>query len=323
MDAITSYIDHMFRSLPQTGEVRRARGELKQMTEDRYHELLAEGVSENEAVGRVITQFGNLDELADDLGIRSVMDGHETAAVELSAAEAERYVRTSRRASLLIGSGVFTILVGVATQIFFDQAEEANSDLSNALGLGLFFFLIAAAVAQFIIGGMMLGRFARLEDRVLHLDGVALSHYQQLREREEPRFIGLVVAGVVTIILGAASFAVGFSMEDSGVDALNLLKYAGPVLIGAGVFLLVVAGMRRGALDRLTQNDDVASEPGNPLVERWAGPYFLLAIVIYVSWSFISGDWSRSWIVFPIAAVGFALLAGILNAARPADATKR
>lgn len=54
MDAITTYIDHMFRGLPWNAEVLRARGELEQMSLDRFHELRAEGVSENEAVGRVI-----------------------------------------------------------------------------------------------------------------------------------------------------------------------------------------------------------------------------------------------------------------------------
>ena len=98
MDAITSYIDHMFRALPHTAEVRRARSELLQMSEDRYRELVAEGASENEAVGRVITQFGNLDEIADDLGIRSAVDGVDNAAIAVSAAEAER-CRFSTRCS--------------------------------------------------------------------------------------------------------------------------------------------------------------------------------------------------------------------------------
>ena len=39
------------------------------MMEDKYNELIAEGVSENTAVGTVISEFGNLDELAEDLGL--------------------------------------------------------------------------------------------------------------------------------------------------------------------------------------------------------------------------------------------------------------
>lgn len=39
------------------------------MMEDKYNELISEGKSENEAVGTVISEFGNLDELAETLGL--------------------------------------------------------------------------------------------------------------------------------------------------------------------------------------------------------------------------------------------------------------
>ena len=69
MNAIRNYLDNMFRNLPNTEAVRRAKSELLQMMEDKYEELISEGKTENEAVGIVISEFGNLDELADSLGI--------------------------------------------------------------------------------------------------------------------------------------------------------------------------------------------------------------------------------------------------------------
>ena len=59
MNAIQSYIENLFKPLPDSREVRRARTELLQMCEDRYTELRNSGASDNEAVGQVITQFGN------------------------------------------------------------------------------------------------------------------------------------------------------------------------------------------------------------------------------------------------------------------------
>ena len=69
MNAIRNYLDNMFRNLPNTEEVRRAKTELLEMMEDKYEELIKEGKTENEAVGIVISEFGNLDELAESLGI--------------------------------------------------------------------------------------------------------------------------------------------------------------------------------------------------------------------------------------------------------------
>ncbi len=69
METIRNYLETMFLKLPNTPEVYKAKNELWQMMEDKYTELKEEGKSENEAVGIVISEFGNLDELANDLGI--------------------------------------------------------------------------------------------------------------------------------------------------------------------------------------------------------------------------------------------------------------
>lgn len=71
MKTILSYLDNMFMSMPKTPEVLRAKEELAAMMEDKYNELLAEGKKENEAVGIVISEFGDLEELAEELGIRN------------------------------------------------------------------------------------------------------------------------------------------------------------------------------------------------------------------------------------------------------------
>ena len=63
METIREYLNNMFAGLPDTPEVHRAYDELAAMMEDKYTELIEEGCSENEAVGTVISEFGNLEEL--------------------------------------------------------------------------------------------------------------------------------------------------------------------------------------------------------------------------------------------------------------------
>ena len=83
MDTIRNYLNAMFAGLPDTPEVRRAYEELAAMMEDKYTELMEEGVTENEAVGTVISEFGNLEELAQTLGIEDYLNGRGANA-ELS-----------------------------------------------------------------------------------------------------------------------------------------------------------------------------------------------------------------------------------------------
>ena len=45
METIKNYLESMFRNLPNTEEVLRAKSELLQMMEDKYTELIREGKS--------------------------------------------------------------------------------------------------------------------------------------------------------------------------------------------------------------------------------------------------------------------------------------
>ncbi|KAB1643452.1 permease prefix domain 1-containing protein [Gulosibacter chungangensis] len=313
MDAITSYIDHMFRSLPRTEEVGRAQRELQQMCEDRYQELRGEGASENEAVGRVITQFGNLDELADDLGIRREVDGVTTDddAIDLSREEAEKFLRVRKRGSRFIAIGIVVILFGASQMIWFN-ASSGDADV-NPLSVVFFFICVAIAVGFFITGGMTLSRYERFEKHTVRLDATSMRHYQDLRESEHGRYIASIVTGVITIILGFGFGAVsGILIEQwSGGSDLEWLAGFMPLIISFGVAVLILGGMRRGSLDRLTSEGDYDPEKRkeNDLIGRIAGPYWMLALVIFLAWSFIGDAWERSWMVWPIAGVLFGLIA--------------
>ncbi|RRJ88593.1 hypothetical protein EG850_00110 [Gulosibacter macacae] len=328
MNAITTYIDHMFRALPNTAEVRRARTELQQMSEDRFQELLAEGVSEHEAVGRVITQFGNLDEIADDLGIRGEVDGtidQGDAPLEVSTEEAERFLQVNRRGSWLIGGGVFVILAGLTGLVLVQgggvQLFTEGSLLrlnGEPIGMAILFTAIAIAVAMFIIAGMSMSRYEQFEGRQLRLEPGTLAHYQERREAERGRFTASIVSGVMLIILSVAATAIAGSLanSESGASGSSALLFIG---VGVAVAILVIGSMRRGALDRLTAKGDYTPEKQEAatLVERVAGPYWVLALLVFLAWGFIGNAWDRSWIVWPIAGVLFGLVAVTMEAIKP------
>ena len=69
METIKTYLNNLFAGYPKTNEILRAKEELLSNMEDKYNELKAEGKSENEAVGIVISEFGNIDELAKEWDI--------------------------------------------------------------------------------------------------------------------------------------------------------------------------------------------------------------------------------------------------------------
>ena len=102
METIRNYLNAMFAGLPDTLEVRRAYEALAAMMEDKYTELIGEGCSENEAVGTVISEFGNLEELAQDLGIEGCMSGRGAQAESYSNEQSESRTHERKAAGMYV-----------------------------------------------------------------------------------------------------------------------------------------------------------------------------------------------------------------------------
>ena len=70
MDTILNYISEIFSGVPENDETIRLREDMTANMTDKYDELISEGKSENEAVGTVISEFGSIDEVLAEMGIK-------------------------------------------------------------------------------------------------------------------------------------------------------------------------------------------------------------------------------------------------------------
>ena len=151
MYAIRNYLDNMFRNLPNTEEVRRAKTELLQMMEDKYEELIAEGKSENEAVGIVISEFGNLDELAESLGIQeAVTENPDEDKPMLSMDRIKEYLGMISQHSVLVPLAIALCIFSVA----FNIIADAIPGCPEVIGVIFMFLSIGVAVGLFIFEGL-------------------------------------------------------------------------------------------------------------------------------------------------------------------------
>ena len=143
MDTIKSYLETMFANLPATTEVLKAKDELWGMMEDKYNELISEGKSENEAVGTVISEFGNLDELAETLGLNRQSSAPVDNRRTLTQDEARSFVSAGSRHAFLTALGVFLCIFSVVPAA---ACSAFHNNFLQTMGTVALFIIVACGV---------------------------------------------------------------------------------------------------------------------------------------------------------------------------------
>ena len=239
----------------------------------------------------------------------------------LTAEEADACLALHQRQSGKIAAGVAALIVSPAplmALLALTQTGSVSEPLAVAVGLGALLLIAAAAVAALILSGMPLSRYEYLEKEPFRLaygvEGVLLCR----KETMEQRFHASVAIGVVLFILSVLplTLAAVLNAPDQVLLALVCLLAA---LVALGVAIILRIGIVYGCLNKLLQTGDYA--PENKQLEKRLEPftaaYWCAVVAVYLLWSFLSGLWKLTWLVWPVAAVLFpaihAVLAGIMS----------
>lgn len=316
METIRNYLETMFMQLPNTPEVQRAKNELLSMMEDKYSELLAEGKPENEAVGIVISEFGNLDELAGDLGIGTVMEAHEPLPGRLLTMEEIRaFLSNATRRAYNIALGVM-LCICCAVPVIIGDSVAGNSELGDGVGVILLLAMICAAEGLFIYSGFMAEEWKFLDVQNCFLDFAGSQYVEECRQAYKTQHSLLITFGVILCIFCAVP-AVFFNTLFSGIDFFGALSGALVLIfVGIGVFLLVFGSSKMGAYDRLLALNRTGTIGGqyaksqreerhfsNRTVGTILSVWWPTITCIYLIWSFLTFRWGITWIIWPIAAI--------------------
>ncbi len=329
METILSYLNNMFAHMPKTAEVNRAKKELSQMMEDKYNQLLANGKTENEAVGQVISEFGNLNDLAEDLGITNQVQeaAEDPNTVYVSQEEARRYVDNQKKNAKTIGIGMafsflglillmLSLALGESSLISQTMKSNLPKDFFVMLGVAGLLLSIAAAVYFFIQGGMNNDRSETFEKEHVKLDTTTKAMLEFEKQAHLPTLRNKIAGGVALILVGVTAVVI-FSSLAAKSDAYVLLGVMVLfVMLAIAIPLFISGGMVDSAYEKLLNIGDYTVERKQAQVRtaRLASPYWGLVTIGYLAWSFISGDWHITWIVWPIAGVVFGVIASIINA---------
>lgn len=311
METIKNYLDTMFANLPKTTEIMKLKEDLQNNMEDKYNELKQNGKSVNEAVGIVISEFGNIDELVRELNIEMTNPYSESLPV-ITREEADHIVYTKRTYGNVIACGVFLCIIAPALYFLISTGMEAKGHEDSALSLACLLVPVAIAVGMFIFSGMQLDKFNYLKEPFV-LDYKVADFINKKKFAYQASYTAQIIIGVMLCILsallavGVPAFNIAFS---SGISVFLFFT-----VIAVAVFLFIHCGCIMDSYHELLQENDYAkkSKMSNKIVEAVGAVVWPITIIIYFLYSFSTERWNISWILLAVVGILFGSFSAACN----------
>lgn len=316
METIRIYVENMFKALPKTGELKKLKQDILMNMEDKYAELKSEGKTENEAIGIVISEFGNIDEIIKEFEIevnqpsRNVTSEKENLP-SMDLEEAKKYLREAKKCNFLISIGVALCMMGAAVLVFMYQLYDDGiifkglvEDKAMITPLIILLAFVGVAVALFIFAGISMEKYKYIDKGYFNLQSSSRIILEEEGERLRTKStIGTIVGVVLCILSPIILFLSGMKSESGYVYGTTLLI----LVIAVAVFIFInISTCNEGHKKLLKEgeyNPKVKEE--NKVIGAVAGVVWPLTVMVFLIWGIAYDGWEICWIVFPIVGVIF------------------
>ena len=232
---------------------------------------------------------------------------------KVSMQDANTFIEYRNAKSNRLGIGVMLCILSPIFIILLALSGEAGiipltGDQGALIGVMILMLFVAAAVVLFVKNGLQLSEYSYLEEELIDTEyGVTGMVKARKQEFEHAHMIGMTV-GILLCVLSAIPIFACVLLDDQN----DLLGGTGVclalVLIAIGVWRIVRVCIIWEGYKKLLEEGDYARKVKRSKQGLVSGIYWMVITAIYLAYSFWKMDWSRSWIIWPVAGVLYAVV---------------
>lgn len=266
----------------------------------------------------VSTDYLLKDEIEEEPGV--IEDVYEEEKIKrVSMEEANHFLELTKKSAKKVAAAVALCILSPAPLIALGGISETypsvmTEDMAGGLGMVLLLFMITAAVAVFILHGMKMNKYEYLEKEPFLLEYGVEGMVEKKSSEFEETHRTFMVTGTICCILSVIPIFIAAAFrapELIVIFCVDLLL----ISVAAGVYQFVWAESICESYKKLLQEEEYTVEKKRQEKRNSSitGIYWCIVTAIYLGVSFYTMQWHRSWIIWPVAAVLFAALCGVLK----------
>ena len=249
----------------------------------------------------------------------------EEGARMIGMEEAYHYLSMVQMAAPRIARGVtLCILSSIVLFLLGGLSDEEGGFLLPewsvpAVGLPVLLLFVVCGVAQFILYGRQLEAYEFLEKQPIELAYGVRGVVEKRKNDYAAQHSQRLMIGVSSCILAIVPLIACAVFDGDAETMFGVVGFCLTLAIVAiGVHFLVLTCTIQGGYQRLLEEGDYSRE--KKLRNRKMAPiaiaYWCIVTAIYLLWSFLTWEWYRTWIIWPVAGVLYGAIDAVSNMVR-------
>ncbi len=250
---------------------------------------------------------------------KDISSGQVETVRELKEEEIKEYRSACFKASKRISFGVFLCIFGGVLVNAVEMYEHPKG-IDTGLSAVPMLICIAVAVGIFVFSEMEMKKYVYLKIQPFLLPEEEKSRLAEEYKGFYKTFVSRVIMGVILCIFGVIIYIVcnAFGEVSMKINSMTIWDYISTMglllIIAIAVPIFVSAGMRKEYYDVLMQKNGFSEIRKKERSENMdvmtvvAGIYWCIITAVFLGYNFTTGNWGKSWIVWPVAGCVFSAI---------------
>ena len=239
--------------------------------------------------------------------------------IQISLEQAAKYIENKMEVSALITKGVILCLCSVVPLFFFLAMAETNrlnltGNIAAAIGVVCIVVMVSMGINFFLRANQYESDIAVIDKEAFELAYGVHGVFNEKLTKFRPTYNRRLSLGIFMFIISFAPLMFA-SMLFRGPSITLMMLIVLMLIIAAGIYIVSPVAAKYEAYNNILKDGplDTVKSRRVKRAEKLAAFYWPLLIAIFLGWSLWTMDWGVTWIIWPVGAVLFAALVGLME----------
>ena len=242
----------------------------------------------------------------------------EPDVVRVSLDQAVKYVENKLQEANVVLKGVMLCICSVVPLFILLALAKTNQfnltdDIAAMSGVMFILIMVSIAISFFIKSNQYKNEVIDIDNTAFELEYGVSSILKEKLKQFNPTYAQRMSFGISLFIFSVIP-VISAAMLSGEKEIILLMVILMLLMISFGIYVIVPASTKHDAYSNLLKEGDYHPKKikEKKRAEKLAAFYWPLVTAIYGGWSLWTMDWGVTWIMWPVAGIGFAALYGLV-----------